>query len=54
MQQASTQNATETMLADLVGDDCNWCPTGSLTRDEFRGDAAVVCETCETPAVRVW
>ena len=54
MQEAALQNATEPVLAALVGDDCNWCATGTLARDEFRGDDAVVCEDCETPAVRVW
>ena len=54
MQETSTLNATEPVLAVPVGDDCPWCATGTLARGEFRGDDAVVCEECETPAVRVW
>jgi hypothetical protein len=54
MQQVSSQDASDALLAALVGDDCSWCATGTLAREEFRGDDAVVCEDCGTPAARVW
>lgn len=54
MQQVPSQDASESLLATLVGGDCRWCATGTLAREEFKGDAAVVCENCGTPAVRVW
>jgi hypothetical protein len=54
MQRSSARNATDSVLAALVGDDCGWCGSGTLVREEFKGDAAAVCEECDTPAVRVW
>ncbi|WP_202932651.1 HVO_A0556 family zinc finger protein [Halorussus salinus] len=54
MQQVTSQDTSDAVLAALVGDDCSWCATGALAREEFKGDAAVVCEECGTPAARVW
>ena len=54
MQQVSSQDTSDAVLTTLVGDDCSWCGAGTLAREEFKGDAAVVCEECGTPAVRVW
>jgi len=54
MQQVSSQDTSDAVLTALVGDDCSWCGAGTLAREEFKGDAAVVCEECGTPAVRVW
>lgn len=54
MQQVPSKDASKSLLAVLVGDDCSWCATGTLAREEFKGDDAAVCENCETPAARVW
>ena len=54
MQQVASQDASDALLETLVGDGCNWCATGTLAREEFRGDEAAVCEDCGTPAARVW
>ncbi|WP_167599459.1 HVO_A0556 family zinc finger protein [Halorussus marinus] len=54
MQRSSARHATDSVLATLAGDDCDWCSSGTLVRGRFKGDDAVVCEDCETPAVRVW
>ncbi|USZ67367.1 hypothetical protein NGM10_11565 [Halorussus salilacus] len=54
MQGTSRGTRTDSLLAALVGDDCNWCARGTLARGEFKGDDAVVCEECDTPAARVW
>lgn len=54
MQHANSQDASDSVLAALVGDECSWCATGALAREEFKGDEAVVCEECGTPAARVW
>ena len=54
MQSVSSQVDSDALLATLVGDDCAWCATGELTRESFKGDDAVVCENCGTPAARVW
>ncbi|MFC4550066.1 MULTISPECIES: HVO_A0556 family zinc finger protein [Halorussus] len=54
MQRTSVQEMSEDLLGVLVGDECRWCATGTLAREEFKSDDAVVCENCGTPAVRVW
>ncbi|WP_166035434.1 HVO_A0556 family zinc finger protein [Halorussus pelagicus] len=54
MPQVTSQDASDAVLGALVGDDCSWCATGTLVREEFKGDAAVVCVECGTPAARVW
>lgn len=54
MQRPSSRNETEPVLAALAGDDCRWCDSGTLTRAEFKGDDAAVCDECATPAARVW
>jgi hypothetical protein len=54
MQHVSSQDTSDAVLAALVGDDCSWCEAGTLAREEFKGDAAVVCEECGTPGARVW
>lgn len=54
MQPVSSPEADDSLLAALAGDDCRWCATGTLSRRQFKGDDAVVCEDCGTPAARVW
>lgn len=54
MQPATSQDASESVLAVLAGTDCDWCGAGTLVREEFKGDDAMVCDDCGTPAVRVW
>ncbi|NHN60070.1 MULTISPECIES: HVO_A0556 family zinc finger protein [Halorussus] len=54
MQSVSSEVDPDALLAPLVGDGCAWCATGTLARDSFKGDDAVVCESCGTPAARVW
>lgn len=46
---------TETLVRRLRGTDCQYddCP-GTLRHATFKGDEAVVCEDCGTPAVRLW
>lgn len=54
MQRVSSEDADEPLLVALAGDDCRWCGDGTLARETFKGDDAVVCADCGTPAVRVW
>ncbi|WP_192498379.1 HVO_A0556 family zinc finger protein [Halorussus halophilus] len=54
MQEASPRTAAHDPISALVGDDCSWCANGALTRAEFKGDDAAVCDDCGTPAARVW
>ena len=42
------------LLSTLVGSGCQWCPSGRLRRDEFKGQTALVCEECGTPALRLF
>ncbi|MFC4988884.1 HVO_A0556 family zinc finger protein [Saliphagus infecundisoli] len=42
----------EPVLAALEGDDCTHCDSGTLTRDVYKGDDAVVCEACGVPGAR--
>ncbi|WP_335343064.1 HVO_A0556 family zinc finger protein [Halomontanus rarus] len=48
------QSEEEHLLSRLEGTECTYCDTGTLTRTTFRSDKAVVCEACDTPAVRFW
>jgi hypothetical protein len=54
MQSKTQQRSSNTLLASLVGDDCSWCRTGTLAREEFKSDDAAVCDECGTPGARVW
>ncbi|MFC4447500.1 MULTISPECIES: HVO_A0556 family zinc finger protein [Halorussus] len=54
MQHVASEDAAEPLLVTLAGDDCRWCASGTLAREQFKGDDAVVCEDCGTPAARVW
>ena len=43
------------LVERLCGTDCQYGDCGgSLRHETFKGDEAVVCEECGTPAVRLW
>ncbi|WP_226479860.1 HVO_A0556 family zinc finger protein [Natrinema amylolyticum] len=42
------------VLAVLEGTPCQFCADGRLTRACYKGNAAVVCDDCETPTAQVW
>lgn len=44
----------EAILETFDGATCPRCADGELTRDRFKGDEAVVCPACGTPAVRLF
>ena len=45
----------EPIVEQLRGTDCQYDECGgTLRREAFKGDEAVVCEDCGTPAVRLW
>lgn len=53
MQQLGEESVEiDPVLAVLEGADCTHCESGTLTRDVYKGDDAVVCETCDTPGAR--
>lgn len=42
------------LVSRLADEPCAYCATGTLSRATFDADDAVVCDSCETPAVRFW
>lgn len=44
-----------TALDDHAGDPCGYADcSGQLERTTYKGNDALVCDACETPALRVW
>lgn len=41
-------------LAQLEQDSCAFCAGGTLVRERYRGNDAVVCDQCGTPAMQLW
>jgi hypothetical protein len=41
-------------IAVLAGSDCGWCGATTLRRTTYKGDRAMVCEDCGTPALRLF
>lgn len=39
---------------ELVGNGCPYCEDGTLTDGRFKGDFAVLCPECDTPAYRTF
>ena len=42
------------LVARLSGTACHFCEEGSLVAGEYKGNEALVCTTCGTPAVQLW
>lgn len=42
------------LLVRLEGRACAFCDDGTLERDEYKGNNAVVCDECGTPTVQSW
>lgn len=42
------------VLEQLEHHSCEFCSDGSLVRATFKGNDAVVCDCCGTPAVQFW
>jgi hypothetical protein len=46
---------TDPAVAALAGETCSRCPTDApLRRTTYRGDMALVCPDCGTPALRLF
>lgn len=46
---------TRTWFFDhLRGTTCSFCQDGTLVAGEYKGNDAMICESCETPAVQLW
>ncbi|WP_339102621.1 HVO_A0556 family zinc finger protein [Haloterrigena salinisoli] len=42
------------LLAQLEHRDCTYCSDGSLVRDQYKGNTAIVCDQCGVPTVQLW
>ncbi len=42
------------VIGRLEGQDCQWCQDGQLEHGTYKGNDAVVCDSCETPTVQLW
>ncbi|WP_175609593.1 HVO_A0556 family zinc finger protein [Haladaptatus litoreus] len=42
------------VIGRLEGEDCQWCHDGRLKQGTYKGNDAVVCDACETPAAQLW
>ncbi|SFB71247.1 hypothetical protein SAMN05444422_101399 [Halobiforma haloterrestris] len=52
---AAVDSDERKLMATLEGRSCPHCEgDGTLERGEYKGNAAVVCDGCETPRVQVW
>lgn len=43
-----------TAISAVLGEDCRWCGTGPLHETEYKGDTAICCPDCGTPALRLF
>lgn len=44
--------AYTSVVDQLIGTACEFCEDGNLESGRFKGDLAVLCESCGTPAFR--
>lgn len=44
----------ETLVEKLRNRECQYCDEGSLSKDTYKGNTAIVCDNCETPALQLW
>lgn len=54
MEQSADQVPASPIIEELLGAECVWCELGELALEAYKGDTAVVCDNCGTPAARVW
>ncbi|WIV66816.1 HVO_A0556 family zinc finger protein [Natrialbaceae archaeon AArc-T1-2] len=50
----SSQSPQQQLLATLEGRNCPRCTAGKLVRSTYKGNEAVVCDSCNTPQAQVW
>lgn len=50
----AASSGDEQLLAILEGRSCPACSDGELERDRYKGNVAVVCDSCATPRAQVW
>ncbi|WP_175607220.1 HVO_A0556 family zinc finger protein [Natrinema saccharevitans] len=54
MQLTNDETGTYPVLEALEGERCSFCDRGRLVRGSYKGNAAVICDTCETPGAQLW
>ncbi|WP_309545784.1 HVO_A0556 family zinc finger protein [Natrinema limicola] len=42
------------VLERLTDQTCAFCDDGLLTPGEYKGNQAILCKSCNTPAVQLW
>ncbi|MDG5817732.1 HVO_A0556 family zinc finger protein [Natronococcus sp. A-GB7] len=50
----STAGQRRNVLVILEGRPCPVCADGELEREEYKDNAAAVCDDCGTPQAQVW
>ncbi|WP_169732107.1 HVO_A0556 family zinc finger protein [Halostagnicola larsenii] len=51
---ATTQFDGNRLVSLLEGRECPSCADGRLERGRYKGNEAVICDTCETPRAQLW
>lgn len=51
---AEERTGKERVLSSLEDTDCTYCVDGTLVRETYKGNNAVVCESCGVPGAQVW
>ncbi|WP_338042913.1 HVO_A0556 family zinc finger protein [Natrinema gari] len=54
MQNVETTDDRHKLIDELTGRPCSFCDDGSLMSGSYKGNRAVICEGCETPAAQLW
>ncbi|ELY58901.1 HVO_A0556 family zinc finger protein [Natronolimnohabitans innermongolicus] len=53
-QSSPSDGADRQLLAALDGRPCSYCSAGTLERAVYKGNEAVVCDSCDTPQAQLW
>lgn len=43
----------ESLINTIEGDECSYCG-GFLSHEPYKGNDAIVCDSCGTPTVQLW
>lgn len=51
---AHAELSSRDLALRLEGNECDFCADGTLVRETYKGNAAIVCGTCGIPAAQFW
>lgn len=51
---SQTQAEDHQLLVALEGQPCHYCDDGTLAPDVYKGNDAVVCQSCDVPHAQLW